>query len=69
MWTCFIKKKSVLWRKMNEARAVNKMEVNLPQEKINFINDAHHKELQYENERKQLTDIAPLRVFWLVRLL
>ena len=55
------------------------MEANLPQEKINLINDAHHKELQYwknialasknENERKPLTDLAPLRVFWLVRLL
>ena len=65
---------------MDEARTVNKIEVNLPQEKIDFINDAHQKELQYwknialtsknENEMKQLTDLAPLRVFfWLVRLL
>ena len=47
---------------MDEARAINKIEVNLPQEKIDFINDAHQKELQYwrnirlasknENERK-----------------
>ena len=54
---------------MNEARAVNKIEVNLPQEKIDFINDAHQKELQYwknialanknENEKKQLIDLVP----------
>ena len=58
---------------MDEARAINKIEVNLPQEKIDFINDAHQKELQYwknialasknKNERKQLTDLAPLRDF------
>ena len=39
------KKKSV--KKVNEARAVNKIEANLPQEKINFINDAHAKEVDY----------------------
>ena len=54
---------------MNEARAVNKIEVNLPQEKIDFINDAHQKELQYwknialanknENEKKQLINLVP----------
>ena len=54
---------------MNEVRAVNKIEVNLPQEKIDFINDAHYKELQYwknialanknENEKKQLIDLVP----------
>ena len=59
---------------MDEVRAVNKIEVNLPQAKIDFINDAHQKELQYwknialasknEHERKQLTDLAPLRVFF-----
>ena len=65
---------------MDEARAANRIQVNLPQEKIDFINDAHQKELQYwknialesknKNERKELTDLAPLRVFfWLVRLL
>ena len=58
---------------MDEARTVNKIEVNLPLEKIDFINDAHQKELQYwknialanknENEMKQLTYLAPLRVF------
>ena len=47
--------------------------MNLPQEKIDFINDAHQKELQYwknialesknEHERKELTDLASLRVF------
>ena len=69
MSICFMKKKGVLWRKMDEARAVNKIEVNLPQEKIDFINDAHQKELQYwknialanknENEKKQLIDLVP----------
>ena len=58
---------------MDDARAVNSTEVNLTQEKIDFINDANQKELQYwknialagknENERKELTDLAPLRVF------
>ena len=61
------------WREMDEARAANRIEVNLPQEQIDFINDAHQKEWQYwknitlesksENERKELTDLAPLRVF------
>ena len=60
------------WRKMDEVRAMNKIEAKLPQEKIDFINDVHQKELQYgkkialeskdENEKKQLTDLAPLRV-------
>ena len=58
---------------MDEARAANRIQVNLPQEKIDFINDAHQKELEYwknialesknENERKELTDLASLRVF------
>ena len=58
---------------MDEARAINKIEVSLLEEKIDFINDAHQKELQYrknialasknEYERKQLTDLAPLRGF------
>ena len=52
---------------MDDARAVNKIEVTLLQEIIDFINDAHQKELQYwknialacknENEKKQLTDL------------
>ena len=75
MWAfCFIKKKSVLWRKMDEVRAMNKIEVNLPQEKIDSFNDAHQEELQYwkkialesnlnKDQRKQLTDLVPLRVF------
>ena len=59
---------------MDEVRAVNKIEVNLPQEKLDFTNDAHQKEFQYwknlalasknEHEKKQLTDLAPLRVFF-----
>ena len=58
---------------MDEARKINKIGVNLPQEKIDLINDAHQKESPYwkkialknrnEDERKQLTDLAPLRVF------
>ena len=58
---------------MDDTRAANRIQVNLPQEKIDFINDVHQKELQYwknvalesknENERKEATDLAPLRVF------
>ena len=59
---------------MDEASAANRLQVNLRQGKIDFVNDAHQKELQYwknialesknENERKKLTDLAPLRVFF-----
>ena len=60
---------------MDEVRTIDKMEVNLSKEKINFINDVYQKELYYwkkialesdltENERKQLTDLAPSRVFF-----
>ena len=59
---------------MDEARAANRIQVNLPQEKMDFINDAHQKELQYwknialesknEKQRKELTDLAPLRIFF-----
>ena len=58
---------------MDETREANKIEAILPQEKIDFINDAHPKEVDYwkkaalgrknEDERKQLTDLAPLRDF------
>ena len=58
---------------MDDTRAVNKIYVNLPKEKMDFINDAHQKELQCyknialasknENEKKQLTDLVSLRVF------
>ena len=51
----------------------NEIEVNLSQAKIDFINDAYQKKLKYwtesslkkssaENEVKELTDLAPLRV-------
>ena len=49
---------------MDEVRAMNKIEANLPQDKIDFINDAHQKELQHwkksknENDKKQLTDLG-----------
>ena len=59
---------------MDEVRAMNKIEVNLPQEKIDSFNDAHQEELQYwkkialesnlnKDQRKKLTDLVPLRVF------
>ena len=48
----------------NEAQAVNKIVVNFPQEKINFINEVHQKEEEYwkkvaldnknEDEKRQL---------------
>lgn len=60
---------------MDEVRSMNEIEVNLSQEKIDFINDAYQKELQCpkkvalesvltKNRRNQLTDLAPLRVFF-----
>ena len=53
---------------------MDKIEVNLSQEKLHLINDTYLEELQYwkkvaldnfptENERKQLTDLAPPQVF------
>ena len=65
------KEKSVYFMKdVDEVRAIKEIEVNLSQEKIEFINDAYQKELHYwkkaalesvltENRRKQLTDLAP----------
>ena len=58
---------------MDEAQAVNKTEANLPQGKIEFINHTHAKEVEYwknvafegknENQRKESTDLVPLRFF------
>ena len=58
---------------MDEVKAINKIEVNLPKEKVDFIKDTHQKELNYwkeialenknEDAKKQLTDLAPLRAF------
>ena len=58
---------------MGEARAIKKISVNFPKEKIDFINETHQKELNYwkkialdnknEDEKKQLTDLAPLGTF------
>ena len=58
---------------MDVAQAVNKIAANLPQEKINFINEAHQREVEYlkkfaldnknKDEKKQLTDLAPLKDF------
>ena len=58
---------------MEEARAVNSIETNLSQEKIDFINAAYAEEVHYwkraalesknEEERKQLLVLAPSKVF------
>ena len=58
---------------MDGAQAVNKIAANLPQENINFINKVHQKEVEYwkkvvldnknEDEKRQLTDLAPLKGF------
>ena len=58
---------------MDEAWAVHKIEANLTQEKIDFINNTHAKKVDYwkraalggrgEDDRKRLTDQVPLRVF------
>ena len=65
---------------MGEGRVVNRIEANLPQEKIDFIKAAYAEEADYwkravlgsknEEERKQLTDLAPLKVFfWLLKMM
>ena len=59
--------------KMDEVRTRNKIEVEIHQEKVDFINDAYEKELQYwkwaalesvltENKAKELIDLVPSRV-------
>ena len=58
---------------MEEARTVNRIEINLSQEKIEFINAAYTEEVDYwkraalgdknKEERKQLINLAPSRVF------
>ena len=58
---------------MEEARAINKIETNLSKEEIEVINAAYTKEVDYwkrvalegknEEEKKQLTNEAPSRVF------
>ena len=40
-----LKKKS--FKEMDEARAGNKIEAKLPQEKIDFINHAHARDVEY----------------------
>ena len=60
---------------MDEARVVNKIKVYLSQEKMDYINYAHAKEVECwkkialdnknKEERKQLTDLSPLRVFFI----
>ena len=58
---------------MEEALAVNRTETNLSQEKTDFVNAAYTEEVYYwkraalggknQEERKQLTNLAPSRVF------
>ena len=70
-----LKEKSGVYftEKMDEVRARNRIEVEIHQEKVDFINDAYQKELRYwkraalesvstENEAKELTELAPSRV-------
>ena len=58
---------------MDKVRARNKIEVEIHQEKVDFINDAYEKELRYwkrvalesvstKNEAKELIELAPSRV-------
>ena len=57
---------------MDEAQAINKIVVDLTQEKIDFINHVHAKEIEYwkkaafdnknEDGIRQLADLAPLKV-------
>ena len=64
---------------MGEAQAVDRIEANLPQGKIDFINSAYAEEVHFwkraalgsknEEERKQLTDVVPLKNFSLVKML
>ena len=59
---------------MEKPRAINKIETNLSKEKLDFINAAYTEEVDYwkraalggksEEERKQLTNLAPSRVFF-----
>ena len=37
----FFKKKKKKKKKMDEAKAINKITVNLPKVKVDFINDTH----------------------------
>ena len=59
--------------KMDEVRARNRIEVEIHQEKVDFINDAYEKELRYwkraalesvstKNEARELIELAPRRV-------
>ena len=68
------KEKVYFMKDMDEVRAMKEIERNLSQEKIEFINDSYQKESHYpkktalenvlnENGMKQLTDLAPPRVF------
>ena len=57
---------------MKKKKEINRIEANLPQEKIDFINDVHAKEVDYwerialedrsEDEKRQSRDLARLEV-------
>ena len=57
---------------MKKKKEINRIEANLPQEKIDFISDIHAKEVDYwerialedrsEDEKRQLRDVARLEV-------
>ena len=57
---------------MKKKKETNRIEANLPQEKIDFINDVHAKEVDYwerialedrsEDEKRQLRDLERLEV-------
>ena len=65
--------------KMDEVRARDRIEVEIHQEKVDFINDAYEKELRYwkraalesvstKNEAKELIELAPARVIWVQKV-
>ena len=67
-----LKKGICIKKKMDEVRE-SRMELEIHQEKVDFINDAYGKELRYwkrvalegvstENEAKELIELAPPRV-------
>ena len=57
---------------MDKAPEGNKIAVNLPQEKIDFINEAHAKEIEYwknvafynknKEQRRRSPNVAPLKL-------
>ena len=67
-----MKKGICIKKKMDEVRE-NRIELEIHQEKVDFVNDAYEKELRYwkratlesvstENEARELIELAPRRV-------